>query len=184
MFHGLVRLGISFSLDELTRSRPLPRRQSRQLSGSFIYVIKADDGLVKIGVSVNPSIRLAQLQRTSAASLALVYVGALRSTGYAIEAEAHHTLASYRQSGEWFRCPVEAAIAAIGVAAHRLGEPLASGDPRLVDEAVRLAANGAAPPHTRLGIAALNVLKFIIAIPLALVVWASVYLIWCIITCV
>jgi hypothetical protein len=58
---------------------------------------------------------------------------ALRCTGYAVEAEAHRTLAAYRHSGEWFRCPTDMAVAAIAAAAYRLGEPIASGDPRLAD---------------------------------------------------
>jgi hypothetical protein len=119
-----IRPGISFALSELSRSRPSPRRQ---LEGSFVYVVQADNGTIKIGISTNPTARLAQLQRSAPAHLSLAYVGALRSTGYAVEAEAHRTLASYRQSGEWFSCPAEMAVAAVAVAAHRLGEPLASG---------------------------------------------------------
>jgi hypothetical protein len=65
-----IRPGISFALSELTRRRPSPRRlQSRQLSGSFIYIVQADDGLVKVGISGNPNARLAQLQRASTAHL-------------------------------------------------------------------------------------------------------------------
>jgi hypothetical protein len=69
-----IRPGISFALSELTRSRPSPRRQqSRQMSGSFIYVISADDGLIKVGISRDPSRRLAQLQASSPHMLSLIY---------------------------------------------------------------------------------------------------------------
>jgi hypothetical protein len=131
-----IRPGISFRLGEFPRT-PSPRRR---LSGSFIYIIRGDHGLIKIGISSNPTARLAQLRAASAVPLAIAYVGALRCNGYAVEAAAHETLAGYRQNGEWFNCPVDMAVAAIGVAAYRLGEPLASGDPRPADEIVRAAA--------------------------------------------
>jgi hypothetical protein len=70
---------------------------------------------------------LAQLRTSSPFKLEITYVGALRCSGYAVEAEAHRTLAGYRQNGEWFNCPVDMAVAAIGAAAYRMGEPLASG---------------------------------------------------------
>jgi hypothetical protein len=131
-----IRPGISFRPDEFPR-RPSPRRQ---LQGSFIYVIRGDHGLIKIGVSSNPSARLARLRTASAVPLTIAYVGALRCNGYAVEAAAHETLAGYRQNGEWFNCPVDMAVAAIAAAAYRLGEPIASGDPRLADEIVRAVA--------------------------------------------
>jgi hypothetical protein len=42
-----IRPGISFRPDELLR-KPSPRRQ---LQGSFIYIIQADNGMLKRGVS-------------------------------------------------------------------------------------------------------------------------------------
>jgi hypothetical protein len=173
-----IRPGISFALSELTRSRPSPRWQLRQLSGAFIYIIQADNGLVKVGVSTNPSVRLAQLQRASAAHLSLAYVGALRCNGFAVEAAAHRTLADYRFEGEWFNCPPDMAVAAIAAAAYRLGEPIASGDPRLADEAIRIAAatNDMARPGLLASIV-LAVVKGVIAIPLTLVIWFCFYLI-------
>jgi hypothetical protein len=53
-----IRPGISFRLDELLR-RPSPRRQ---LHGCFVYVVQADNGNVKIGVTSHPETRLAQIQ--------------------------------------------------------------------------------------------------------------------------
>jgi T5orf172 domain len=138
-----IRPGISFRPDELLR-KPPPRRQ---LQGSFIYVIRGDHGMLKIGVSTNPSARLAQLRTSSPFKLSFAYMGALRCNGYAVEAAAHETLAGYRQNGEWFNCPVDMAVAAIAAATYRLGEPIASGDPRLADEIVRrVAAETAAAP--------------------------------------
>jgi hypothetical protein len=74
------------------------------------------------------------------------------------------------------------AVAAIGVAAYRLGEPIASGDPRLVDETVRMVTAETATPI--ISSVALAIIKGIVAIPLAVMVWASFYIMWCILTCV
>ena len=58
----------------------------------------------------------------------------MRCDGNAVEAATHETLARYRMQGEWFNCPVDMAVAAIGAAAYRFGEPIASGDPKFADE--------------------------------------------------
>jgi T5orf172 domain len=174
-----MRPGISFRFDELLR-RPPPRRQ---LQGSFIYIIRGDHGLIKIGVSTNPSARLAQLRTASAVHLEIAYVGALRCNGYAVEGEAHRTLADYRQNGEWFNCPVDMAVAAIGAAAYRLGEPIASGDPKLADEVVRIAAETAAEPsHNIITSAVLFVVKGVLGIVFAAVAWAGFYVAYLIVT--
>jgi hypothetical protein len=176
-----MRLGISFRPDELLR-KPSPRRQSQ---GSFIYIIRSDHGLIKIGISSNPNARLAQLSTASAIPLKLAYVGALRGSGYAIEAEAHRTLAAYRRSGEWFNCPTDMAVAAIGAAAYRLGEPIASIDTRLAGEVARLAINNTTVPTPDIfGSVVLGIIKGIIGVVLAIVIWCSLWLAWCLITCV
>jgi hypothetical protein len=141
-----IRPGITFRPDELFE-KPKPRKSAS--SGSFIYVVQADNGMLKIGVSTNPSARLAQLCTASPFKLSLAYVGALRCDGYAIEAAAHETLSRHRLEGEWFNCPPEAAVAAISAAAYRLGEPIASGDPKLADEIVRMVANKTAAVSKR-----------------------------------
>jgi hypothetical protein len=159
-----IRPGISFGLDELFQ-KPKPRKNT--CSGGFIYVIQADNGMLKIGVSTNPSARLAQLRTSSPFKLTFAYMGALRCSGYAVEAEAHRTLAGYRQNGEWFNCPADMAVAAIGAAAYRLGEPLTSGDPKLADEIVRMVAAETAPrpwllPRIALGAAMGVIIVFLI----------------------
>jgi hypothetical protein len=182
MFHGLLRPGISFSPED-SRRRPSPRRQSRQLSGSFIYVIQADDGLIKVGISSNPSARLAQLQTSTPSRLSLAYIGALRCNGYAVEAEAHRRLADYRRSGEWFNCPVDIAVAAIGAAAYRLGEPIASGDPRLADEVVRISSTQEdSRSRNILGFVVVAIIKGILGIICAAVATFSGWIIYLIVT--
>jgi hypothetical protein len=176
-----IRPGISFRLGEFSRG-PSPRNRARragfirQLQGSFIYIIRGDHGLLKIGISSNPSERLAQLRTASAVPLTIAYVGALRCDGYSVEAEAYRTLAGCRLEGEWFNCPVDMAVAAIAAAAYRLGEPIASGDPRLADETVRVAAAIPGPWHC-LGAAAVAIVRGVTAIVLAVVVGLCLYII-------
>jgi hypothetical protein len=176
-----IRPGISFRLGEFSRG-PSPRNRARragfirQLQGSFIYIIRGDHGLLKIGISSNPSARLAQLRAASPSALSLAYMAALRSNGFAVEAEAHQTLAGYRLEGEWFNCPVDMTVAAIAAAAYRLGEPIASGDPRLADETVRVAAAIPGPWHW-LGAAAVAIVRGVTAIVLAVVVGLCLYII-------
>jgi hypothetical protein len=109
----------------------------RRSNGGFIYVIRDNHGFLKIGVSSNPNARVAQLRAGSAVPLTIVYAGALRCDGYAIESAAHETLAKYRLEGEWFNCPADMAVAVIGAAAHRLGEPIASIEPARIEDVVR-----------------------------------------------
>jgi hypothetical protein len=144
----------------------------RQLQGSFIYIVQADNGMLKIGVSTNPSARLAQLRTASAVPLTIAYVGALRCDGYTVEAEAHRTLAGYCQNGEWFNCPVDMAVPAIAAAAYRLGEPIASGDP-----VAAINDMTAAPRPLLLLRIALAIVKGVAAIVLAAVAWLCFYLI-------
>ena len=117
-----------------------PRWSGSQYTGTggFIYVAcdKETRQPVKIGISSNPNSRLAQLRTASSSPLSFAYIGALNSSGYAIERAAHQTLARYRMNGEWFNCAPEIAVAAISVASIQLGEPIASVDPARVDEIV------------------------------------------------
>jgi hypothetical protein len=140
-------------------------------------VIRGDHGLIKIGVSSNPSARLAQLQTSSPFKLSIAYVAALRCDGRTVEAEAHRRLAGYRQNGEWFDCPVDMAVAAIGAAAYRLGEPIASGDPKLADEIVRMSRKISAPRDI-IGSVVLFIIKFVAGIVLSLVAYASFYIVY------
>jgi hypothetical protein len=132
-----IRPGVSFRPDELLQKSSAPQRLPQ---GGFIYVISSATGHLKIGVTNDPYARLAQLQTASPSPLVIEYVGALRTDGFAIEAAAHATLANHRMAGEWFDCPADMAVAAVGAAAHRLIEPIASIPPARVAEVVRAVA--------------------------------------------
>jgi hypothetical protein len=130
-----IRPGVLFRPDELFK-KPVSAPAATKTRGGFIYVIRDDRGLLKIGVSNNPNARLVQLKTASAVPLTIAYAGALRCDGFAIEGAVHETLSRYRAQGEWFDCPMDLAVAAIGAAAHRLGEPIASIEPTRIEEVV------------------------------------------------
>jgi len=116
-----VRPGVSFSPDDL-------RRRASGPSGSFVYVIRGDHNLSKIGVSTNPDARMAQLRTASPFPLEFAYISAIEGDGYDVEQEAHRILGSRRVNGEWFDVPPEMAISAVTGAAARLGRRLSIGE--------------------------------------------------------
>lgn len=72
-------------------------------SRSFVYLIQGvSTGMLKIGVSNNPELRVKQMQTGSPDELVLVYTSLVCSNAFAIEAEVHEHFAEYRDKGEWF----------------------------------------------------------------------------------
>src|SRR5215469_10025054 len=114
-----IRPGISFSPNDFKINRP-----RKPIEGSFVYVIKAPNDRVKIGVTKNPSARLAALQTGSHTRLRFAFIGCTAGEGYDIEGAAHNVLTAYRLEGEWFDVPVEMAIAAVTSCAWKLGHRL------------------------------------------------------------
>jgi len=93
-----IRPGISFGANELLRLATKPKQNTpgEPMAGSFLYVIRGDHNLVKIGVSTNPNARLAQLRTASAFPIDFSYIAVTPGTGYDIEAGAHEMLKSHR----------------------------------------------------------------------------------------
>lgn len=125
--------------------RPLRRGPSIGNRGGFIYVLRADAGRRKIGISCDPNRRISELQTAHPLPLTFEYIGALNCDGFAIEDGAHSILARYHMNGDWFSCPLDIAIAAISVASARLGQPIASVDPARIDEIVAAVSWRSAP---------------------------------------
>ncbi|MFD9047634.1 GIY-YIG nuclease family protein [Streptomyces zaomyceticus] len=65
-----------------------------------VYFIRADNGLIKIGVAAAPRERLRTIRTMSPIPLRLVLV--LPGLGAAGEAELHQRFAAHRSHGEWF----------------------------------------------------------------------------------
>lgn len=124
------RTGVSFGLADLRRLRAPTARGSSSVPGSprasaWIYVIRAVNGHVKIGITADPLARLASLQTGASQKLDLVYACAAQSNdGYAIEQAAHGILWKHRLAGEWFDTTADMAVAAIAAASHRLNDPI------------------------------------------------------------
>lgn len=78
-----------------------------------VYVIEAEDGLLKIGISKNPRQRLSDLQTGSPRPLRLVHVQECNGVAQIVEQRAHVQLAKYRKEGEWFEIDRAVAIDAI-----------------------------------------------------------------------
>lgn len=135
-----IRPGISFSPTDFgnagvgNRVRTMPN--DGRPAGSFVYVATGHN-MVKIGVTSNPSARLANLQTGNAFPLNFAFLCVARDNGYTIEAKAHELLAQYRLEGEWFDVAPELAIAAVTGAAAQLGQPVCAVSRDQADEVVR-----------------------------------------------
>ena len=85
------------SVDELRRRITTPdalRTKAR------VYFIRSDSGPIKIGASVNPEVRLQDLQNSSPEKLCLM--GHIHG-GFELERLIHEKFGAYRMHGEWFR---------------------------------------------------------------------------------
>ena len=88
-----------------------------------IYIIDTDRGVCKVGISNNPTERLANLQTASPFRLRLVYA-AIHSDAARLEAMVHHALRERLAYGEWFSVPAPVAQDAIWKAAAQIGKPI------------------------------------------------------------
>lgn len=79
-----------------------------------VYLIQCGS-YVKIGVSTEAGVRLAELQAGNPAALTLVWqsIPYPRNLAYRLERRSHRALASCRVSGEWFQIDPETALRAI-----------------------------------------------------------------------
>jgi hypothetical protein len=135
-----IRPGISLSPRDLRRffEATIPNKPGA-MTGSFVYVIEGAANHHKIGVSVDPIRRLAELQTGSPMPLRFAYIGVTPGTGYDIEARAHELLDAHRKEGEWFLVPASIAIGATLEAATRLSQPIQQVQPESVPRIIYLA---------------------------------------------
>ena len=99
------------------RMRRNTRGALREHRTTFLYVIWNGADRVKVGISVDVTRRLGQLQGSTAETLA-IYAAVPLDTSRPLMAEraAHDELRPYRLRGEWFACHPERALATI----HRI----------------------------------------------------------------
>ena len=164
-----VRTGLSLGAEDF-RSRSRSTIGAEPNSDKFVYVVSGGD-LVKIGISADPSTRLAQLQNVSAVPLSLSWVGAPKGDAAAIERETHKMLDKYRRGGEWFGVGADAAVGAIHSAAFRYGQPVLDLTPEQAQQirlvGAQLAATANKPPSTALSRVAVGILQLVVGFVLA-----------------
>ncbi len=81
-----------------------------------IYVMENDDGLVKLGRSLDPDKRRRTLESGTGRNVHLCHTTPLRDDSSYVEAAAHRILADKRKAGEWFDVTVDDAVQAIEAA--------------------------------------------------------------------
>jgi Meiotically Up-regulated Gene 113 (MUG113) protein len=88
-----------------------------------VYIISTDRGVVKVGISDDPVLRLAQLQTGAPYPLRLAYAF-VHSDASRIEAMVHRDLRAKRCYGEWFSVTEAVARDAVYRAAAQIGKPI------------------------------------------------------------
>ncbi len=91
---------------------------------SFVYVVRAENGAISVGVTANPATRLEQLERASHIPVAFSFIGMTTGDAYGIEAESRRMLGRQHGEREWLGESPESAISALMGAAAKLGEHL------------------------------------------------------------
>jgi hypothetical protein len=137
---GLIRPSVNFGAEDRRALRGCPAQAAVAERGAFVYILRGLAGCSKIGVSSDPSSRLAKLQTSSDVplSFAAIYAPDCDANGaYAIEAEAQARLNAYRIFGEWFAIPEGMAVNAVAAAAHRQDVKVANIDPARIDDVLR-----------------------------------------------
>lgn len=147
-----IRPGVSFDAGQSTQRQTAPR-----VDGSFVYVVRGDHNMIKIGVTTNPAARLAQLRTGSPFPIEYAFIGATPGNGYDIEQAAHAMLAPHRVNGEWFDVSPELAISAVMGAAGKLGRAMA---PASLEIGSAPAQPVTLPPAPPLGIAGALMVAF------------------------
>lgn len=150
-----VRPTVSFGPEDFAKRSAKPSRFSQGVAPptiGFIYVIRGEHGLIKVGSSTNPRARLAQLRTASPFPLEIDYLGFTRADIYVeVEKTAHAILENHRVNLEWFDCDPDIAVAAIHRAAYRLGDHVIPTDPDKIEDllwaASHQAMTGTDNPH-------------------------------------
>lgn len=112
-----------------------------RLTGAFVYVIRGDHNMVKVGVTTNPSARIASLRTGSAFPIDFAFIGATPGSGMDIERRAHQSLARYSCTGEWFDVSPEIAISAVLGAAAKLGRHIVATNESEANMALQIISN-------------------------------------------
>jgi T5orf172 domain len=174
-----LRTGLSFGPEDW---RAMSRSQSAESAIDpdhfFIYVIKGDNGLCKIGITANPNARLAQLRSTLSFPMDFAWIGAPKGDTIAIERDAHAMLAQYRRNGEWFEVSPDAAVGAIHAAAFKRGQPVLDLDATQAERIRQIAVQQPTKSPWTFGRIIWTMVKVILGAILGLVVFGAFWLLF------
>ncbi len=121
-------------------------RPSKEGRVSFVYVARAENDIIRVGVTANPATRLEQLERASPIPVSYSFIGTTTGDAYGIEAEARRMLGRQRDEGDWFFASPESAISALMGAAAKLHQPLQIAGPNGTAVLGRLPASASPGP--------------------------------------
>lgn len=107
------------------------RRKQSQKTSRQVYVIEAENGLVKIGSTANIAGRLKTLRTGSPIPLRLAYFSAPLVNAFRVEYAAQVSLWEHHTAGEWFAVEPSVAIDAVLLAEKRVGKRPPPQIPRL-----------------------------------------------------
>lgn len=97
---------------------PSPSQGDGQPDTAFVYVIAADRGPVKIGVSKDPARRLVKAQTDNPAKLRVLHrLEVAISLSRIVETRAHEIAEKHHVGGEWYCLTAEEAVGVISLAA-------------------------------------------------------------------
>jgi len=74
----------------------------RAKSGGHVYVVEYDNGLVKIGKTMNPDQRIKALRTMSSANVVRHFMSEVTMDPHRIESMAHRHFKAFRKHGEFF----------------------------------------------------------------------------------
>ena len=103
------------------RSGFLARWQASRSVG-FVYILRSEHGLIKLGSCTDPLVAISQLRKAAPYRLHIDYLGFTRADlAGEVENAAKGILQRHRTQARWFDCEPKVAIAAIETASKRLG---------------------------------------------------------------
>jgi predicted GIY-YIG superfamily endonuclease len=100
----LLSHGLSLEINKMVNNRP------KQESTGYVYLIKNEKGLVKIGRSINPQARITCISTQSGETYTEVYISKKIKYYNKAEVALHKKFAPKRVVGEWFDIDMAEAI--------------------------------------------------------------------------
>lgn len=104
----------------------MPRPAKKEPLRRSVYVIKNDIGMCKVGIALDPKVRLKELQTGSPHPLRIAY-SIVTNDASGVEARAHAILSRYHVHLEWFKCDPRTAEEAVNRAAQLVSDSVDAG---------------------------------------------------------